>query len=188
MVFNGLLWEERPSFYTRSDLSFRLHYYVRASSMFWSRPLYQTVDLNKPIPSVGSLCGTRWKITHMLSLLNREKFVGDENEVIRSRANILAENIFWSGAILIALVTNSDPQHFKTYRLLWLDCCWCTLFGRRLVSPRTETMLVWSPANVELCSQRQRGILADVFPALGKRPLDLQRTCTYNRVREQKRI
>ena len=44
-----------------------------------------------------------------------------------------------------------------------------------------EAVAQWSPALVEQCAQRQREILADVWPALRPGGLLIYSTCTYNR-------
>lgn len=44
-----------------------------------------------------------------------------------------------------------------------------------------EAVAQWSPALVEQCAQRQREILADVWPALRPGGLLVYSTCTYNR-------
>ena len=49
-------------------------------------------------------------------------------------------------------------------------------------------MQEWSPENVELCSQRQRRILSDVFPALKQNGILIYSTCTYNRKENEENL
>ena len=44
-----------------------------------------------------------------------------------------------------------------------------------------EALAQWSEANVELCSARQRRILADVWPALSENGYLIYSTCTFNK-------
>ena len=87
-------------------------YYVQeASSMFLEQALKQTVNLHQPLKILDLCAAPGGKSTHILSLINRESLLVS-NEVIRSRASILSENIQKWG-YPNALVTNNDPADFR---------------------------------------------------------------------------
>jgi 16S rRNA C967 or C1407 C5-methylase (RsmB/RsmF family) len=63
-----------------------------ASSMFLEQALKQTVDLSQPLKVLDLCAAPGGKSTHLLSLISKESLLVS-NEVIRSRANILTDNI-----------------------------------------------------------------------------------------------
>jgi NOL1/NOP2/fmu family ribosome biogenesis protein len=102
------------------------------------------------------------------------------NEVIRSRANILCENVQKWGCSNV-LVSQNDPAQFKNlngfFDLIVVDAP-CS--GEGLFRKEPGAISEWSLANVELCSLRQKRILADVFPAIKQNGILVYCTCTYN--------
>ena len=102
------------------------------------------------------------------------------NEVIRTRANILAENITkWGNPNTV--VTNNDPQQigklqgFFDFILVDAPCS-----GEGMFRKDEGATSEWSIDNVKLCKERQQRILADIWPALKTEGLLLYSTCTYN--------
>lgn len=120
------------------------------------------------------------KSTHLASLLGRNSLLVS-NEVIKSRAVILADNIAKWGAENV-VVTNNDPADFGAFEeqfdIIVVDAP-CS--GEGLFRKEPEAVAEWSPANVELCAQRQRRILADIWPALAPGGYLVYSTCTYNK-------
>jgi NOL1/NOP2/fmu family ribosome biogenesis protein len=103
------------------------------------------------------------------------------NEVIRNRANILQENIVkWGGVGVV--VTSNDPhalgrlENYFDVILVDAPCSGSGLFRRD-----PEALKEWSMDNIKLCSQRQRRILADSWPALRQDGLLIYSTCSYSR-------
>jgi 16S rRNA C967 or C1407 C5-methylase (RsmB/RsmF family) len=88
------------------------------------------------------------------------------NEVIKSRAAVLVENITKWGSDHV-IVTNNDPSHFQSlpgyFDVMVIDAP-CS--GSGLFRKDPDAVNEWSEDNVQLCSQRQQRILADVLPAL----------------------
>lgn len=154
-------------------------YVQEASSLFLEQVLKQTVDLTKPL-RVLDLCAALYgKSTHLLSLLSSDSLL-ISNEVIRARAQILWENIQKWGHLNV-IVTNSDPsafQQLKGYFDVILVDAPCS--GEGLFRKDAEACQEWSEENVNLCSQRQRRILNDVWPALKENGILIYSTCTYN--------
>ncbi|MEK6780319.1 MAG: rRNA methyltransferase [Bacteroidota bacterium] len=170
---------ERPIFTLDPLLHAGVYYVQEASSMFLEQAFLQTVDQNNPI-NVLDLCGAPGgKSTHLLSLMNTQSLLVS-NEVIRSRAFILSENIQKWG-YHNAVVTHNDPEDFQKlpgfFDLIIVDAP-CS--GEGLFRKDPDAMKEWSTENVELCSKRQRRILNDVWPALKQNGILIYSTCTYN--------
>ena len=183
----GYYLNERPSFTLDPSFHAGAYYVQEASSMFLEQAVTRSVDLNKSIRALDLCAAPGGKSTHILSLLNHESLL-ISNEVIRTRANILAENTLkWGNSNCI--VTNSDPQHFQKltgyFDLIVVDAP-CS--GEGLFRKEPEAMQEWSPANVELCSQRQKRILSDIFPALKQNGILIYSTCTYNRLENEENL
>lgn len=169
----------RPSF-TLDPLFHAGSYYVQeASSMFLEQALRQSVDLHQPLHILDLCAAPGGKSTHILSLINRDSLLVS-NEVIRSRASILSENIQKWG-YPNALVTNNDPADFKKlagfFDVMVIDAP-CS--GEGLFRKDAHAMDEWSPQAVQLCAGRQKRILADAWDALKENGILIYCTCTYN--------
>ena len=170
----GYYLETRPSF-TFDPLFHAGCYYVQeASSMFLEQALKQTVDLSQPLKVLDLCAAPGGKSTHLLSLISKESLLVS-NEVIRSRANILTDNIMKWGCSNV-IVTNNDPRDFQRienyFDVIVVDapCSGSGLFRRD-----PDAIEEWSEQNVALCSQRQQRILADILPALKNQGYSSQR-------------
>ena len=175
----GYYLETRPSF-TFDPLFHAGCYYVQeASSMFLEQALKQTLNLSQPLKVLDLCAAPGGKSTHLLSLISKESLLVS-NEVIRSRANILTDNIVkWDCSNVI--VTNNDPRDFQRlenyFDMIVVDapCSGSGLFRRD-----PEAIEEWSGQNVALCSQRQQRILADILPALKNDGVLIYSTCSYS--------
>lgn len=147
--------------------------------MFLEQVFNQVIDLKAPLNVLDLSAAPGGKSTHILSLLNNRSLLVS-NEVIRSRASILAENIQkWGHANVV--VTNNDPKDFQSlpgfFDVIVIDAP-CS--GEGLFRKDADAMNEWSPDNVALCSSRQKRIVADVWPALKENGILIYSTCTYN--------
>src|SRR6187397_310436 len=89
---HGFYLTTRPSF-TFDPLFHAGCYYVQeASSMFLEQALKQSIDLSRPLRILDLCAAPGGKSTHILSLISKDSLLV-ANEVIRSRANILNDNI-----------------------------------------------------------------------------------------------
>lgn len=120
------------------------------------------------------------KTTHLASLLGKDSLLVS-NEVIKSRAVVLADNVAKWGTDNI-VVTNNDPSDFGAFEgyfnLVVVDAP-CS--GEGLFRKDSQAVEEWSPANVNLCAQRQQRILADIWPAVAPGGYLVYSTCTYNK-------
>ncbi|MBC7874043.1 MAG: RsmF rRNA methyltransferase first C-terminal domain-containing protein [Ferruginibacter sp.] len=181
----GYYLESRPSF-TFDPLFHAGCYYVQeASSMFLEQALKQTIDLSKPVKILDLCAAPGGKSTHIHSLISKDSLLVS-NEVIRSRANVLKDNIIKWGCENV-IVTNNDPKDFSRlenyFDVIVADapCSGSGLFRRD-----PGAIEEWSDNNVELCSQRQQRILADCWPALKKNGVLIYSTCSYSRQEDEK--
>lgn len=183
----GQYLHERPKFTLDPTFHAGAYYVQEASSMFLEQALKQTVDLSQKLRVLDISAAPGGKSTHLLSLLSPESLLVS-NEVIRSRASILAENIQkWGHSNVI--VTNNDPEDFTRltgfFDVIVVDAP-CS--GEGLFRKDPEAVKEWSPENVELCFKRQRRILADLWPALKENGILIYSTCTYNKLENEENI
>ena len=160
----GRYLSERPSF-TLDPLFHAGAYYVQeASSMFLWHALKETIgpDTKKKVLDLCAAPGG--KSTLLASYFTDGLIIA--NEVIKQRAAVLVENITKWGTDQV-IVTNNDPSHFQSlpgyFDVMVIDAP-CS--GSGLFRKDPGAVDEWSEANVQLCSQRQQRILADVLPAL----------------------
>jgi 16S rRNA C967 or C1407 C5-methylase (RsmB/RsmF family)/NOL1/NOP2/fmu family ribosome biogenesis protein len=180
----GYYLSERPSF-TFDPLFHAGCYYVQeASSMFLEQAIVQTTDLTKPLKVLDLCAAPGGKSTHLQSLLSKNSLLVT-NEVIRTRVNILKDNIIkWGGGNVV--VTHNDPRDIgkleNYFDIMVVDapCSGSGLFRRE-----PDAMDEWSLDNVALCSQRQQRILADAWPALKKGGLLVYSTCSYSKEEDE---
>lgn len=180
----GFYLEQRPSF-TFDPLFHAGTYYVQeASSMFLEQALKQTVDLTKPLKVLDLCASPGGKSTHIQSLISKDSLLVS-NDVIRSRANVLKDNIIKWGCENV-VVTNNDPKDFSKlenyFDVIVVDapCSGSGLFRRD-----AEAIEEWSDNNVALCSQRQQRVLADVWPALKENGILIYSTCSYSKEEDE---
>ncbi len=175
----GRYLSERPSFTLDPRFHAGAYYVQEASSMLLEQALVQSSDLTTPLRALDLSAAPGGKSTHILSLINSESLL-IANEVIRSRASILSENIQKWGRPNV-LVTCNDPKDFQKlegyFDIIVIDAP-CS--GEGLFRKDPDAMNEWSSDNVQLCSSRQRRILNDVLPSLKENGILIYSTCTFN--------
>ena len=175
----GYYLNERPSF-TLDPLFHAGAYYVQeASSMFLEELIKQTCDTTMPLQVLDLCAAPGGKSTLIQSVISPQSLLVS-NEVIKTRVNILAENITKWGAANV-VVTSNDAKDFQRlpafFDLIVVDAP-CS--GSGLFRKDPEAINEWSLNNVALCSQRQQRILADVMPALKPGAILIYATCSYS--------
>lgn len=180
----GYYLSERPSFTFDPYFHAGAYYVQEASSMFLEEAVRQTVDLTAPLKVLDLCAAPGGKSTLLQGILSDESLLVS-NEVIKPRANLLADNITRWGAENV-VVTNNDPRDFARledlFDLVVVDapCSGSGLFRRD-----PEAIGEWSQENVMLCSQRQQRILADAIPALKPGGVLIYSTCSYAREEDE---
>lgn len=177
---------ERPVF-TLDPLLHAGAYYVQEASSMFLEQVVNRVYQGEAWRVLDLSAAPGGKSTHLLSLLGEASLLVS-NDVIRSRAVVLAENIQkWGYANVV--VTNNDPENFQRlpgfFDMVVVDAP-CS--GEGLFRKDADAMDEWSPDNVALCSRRQRRILADVWPALKEDGILVYSTCTYNRQENEENL
>lgn len=175
----GRYLSERPRF-TLDPLFHAGAYYVQeASSMLIEQAYRQFIDASKSIKALDLCAAPGGKSTLLASLLKPEDLLLS-NEVIQTRAGILVENMTRWGQ-MNTWVSNNDPKDFKRlegfFDLMLVDAP-CS--GSGLWRKDNKAIEEWSPANVNLCKERQQRILSDALPALKKDGLLIYATCSFS--------
>ncbi len=176
----GCYLEQRPVF-TLDPLFHAGAYYVQeASSMFVEHAFRSLVQRQEAPLRILDLCAAPGGKSTLLASLLRTDDLLIANEVIQTRAAILAENLTRWGQ-MNTWVSNNDPKDFARlpgyFDVMLVDAP-CT--GSGLWRKDEEAVDEWSAEHVKLCSERQKRILADVMPALKPGGILLYATCSYS--------
>ena len=192
----GHYLSQRPVF-TLDPLFHAGGYYVQEASSMYMELVAQAIEgdfasrasageeqgekfFEKRLAALDLCAAPGGKSTHLASLLSGDSLLVS-NEVIKSRAVILADNIAKWGTENV-VVTNNDPADFGTFEeqfdIIVVDAP-CS--GEGLFRKDPQAVQEWSPANVNLCAQRQQRILSDIWPALKRGGYLVYSTCTYNK-------
>lgn len=175
---DGYFLEKRPSFTLDPIFHSGAYYVQEASSMFVEQAFRQIEHGSGRI--VLDLCAAPGgKSTHLLSLIDSGGLLVS-NEVIRSRVSVLDENIRkWGHQNVV--ICNNDPADFSDleglFDVILVDAP-CS--GEGLFRRDASAIQQWSIDNTNLCSTRQRRILADIWPSLKNDGYLIYSTCTFN--------
>jgi 16S rRNA C967 or C1407 C5-methylase (RsmB/RsmF family)/NOL1/NOP2/fmu family ribosome biogenesis protein len=175
---SGYYLKTRPSFTLDPLFHSGCYYPQEASGMFLGHIVEQTTDLNESLRVLDLCAAPGGKSTLLSGIIGADSLLV-ANETIRSRASILAETITKCGSVN-TLVTQNDPVAFAVlegyFDLIVVDAP-CSGEGMF----RTEIALKeWSESNTNHCSERQKRILSDIWPALKENGLLIYSTCTFN--------
>ena len=185
---------ERPSF-TLDPLFHAGAYYVQEASSMYVGVLFEGAKAAL-LDGAGRASGLRvldlcaapgGKTTQLLSHLDAASMLV-ANEVVPSRATILAENVARWGCSNVA-VTSSDPAAFGPLRGFFdIAVVDAPCSGEGMFRKDERAVAEWSPANVQLCAARQRRILADFWPSLVAGGFLIYSTCTFNRQEDEDNV
>ncbi len=175
----GYYLPERPIF-TLDPLFHAGRYYVQeASSMFVAHAIKVLGLHERPLIALDLCAAPGGKSTLLNTYLHRDSLL-IANELIKARATVLADNLIrWGHSNTI--VSNNDPsafRHLPGYIDLMLVDAPCS--GSGMFRKDRQAINEWSEAVVQLCSERQRRILADSLPALREGGILLYSTCSYS--------
>jgi 16S rRNA C967 or C1407 C5-methylase (RsmB/RsmF family)/NOL1/NOP2/fmu family ribosome biogenesis protein len=182
----GFYLENRPSF-TLDPWFHGGAYYVQEPGSMFLEQAFQSVNSKKQA-TILDLCGAPGgKSTHLLSLLGPEDILVT-NEVIRSRALILQENIQkWGYSNVV--VTNSDPREFarlkNVFDIVVVDAP-CS--GEGMFRKDPNAIEEWSVNNTLLCASRQKRIISDAWECLKPGGYLIYSTCTYNSAENEENL
>ncbi len=173
---------DRPLF-TADPLFHAGAYYVQeASSMFLWQVLEQWVEKDSLVLDLSAAPGG--KSTLISQFLSENGFLVS-NEIVKSRAFILAENMIKWGNDNV-LVSNNSPKDFQklpsSFDVVVVDAP-CS--GEGMFRKDTGAIHEWSEGNVQMCAERQRDILTDVWDTLKTGGILIYSTCTYNQAENE---
>jgi 16S rRNA C967 or C1407 C5-methylase (RsmB/RsmF family)/NOL1/NOP2/fmu family ribosome biogenesis protein len=174
----GFYLETRPSFTLDPLFHSGCYYPQEASGMFLEQVFKQVVSADGYIRALD-LCGAPGgKSTHLSSLIGSRGLLVS-NEVIKTRASVLSENITKWG-VTNTLVTQNDASAFSElegfFDVILVDAP-CSGEG---MFRDTVAVNEWSEENTIHCSERQKRILTDIWPALNANGILIFSTCTFN--------
>jgi len=183
---SGFYLESRPSFTSDPLFHAGCYYPQEASGMFLEQIFRQLL----PVPAnikVLDLCGAPGgKSTHLSSLIGKDNLLVT-NEVIASRASVLSENVTKWG-LSNTIVTQSDPSAFGRlpdfFDVILVDapCSGEGMFRDPVAVGE------WSESAAMLCSDRQKRILANVWPSLKPGGILIYSTCTFNPAENEENV
>jgi 16S rRNA C967 or C1407 C5-methylase (RsmB/RsmF family)/NOL1/NOP2/fmu family ribosome biogenesis protein len=175
----GFYLRERPTFTLDPLFHAGVYYVQEASSMFLEEVMKQAIDLQKPLRILDLCAAPGGKSTLLQSLISPSSLLVS-NEVIKSRASTLTENIIKWGASNVVVTNNNskDFQRLENYFDVIVVDAPCS--GSGLFRKEPLAIVEWSDKNVMLCSQRQQNILTDVMPALKQSGMLIYSTCSYS--------
>lgn len=181
----GYYLNKRPLF-TADPLFHAGAYYVQeASSMFLQQALEQLVSKDSTVLDLSAAPGG--KSTLISQFLAENGFLV-ANEIIRSRAHILTENMIKWGNDNV-FVSNNAPSDFKKlpgfFDVIVVDAP-CS--GEGMFRKDKGAVNEWSVQNVMMCATRQKDILTDVWDSLKTDGLLVYSTCTYNRDENEENV
>jgi 16S rRNA C967 or C1407 C5-methylase (RsmB/RsmF family)/NOL1/NOP2/fmu family ribosome biogenesis protein len=162
-------------------------YYPQEASSMFTGEVFRQVTAGMGDLRVLDLCGAPGgKSTHLSALIGDRGFLV-ANEVIRSRAAVLAENITKWG-LGNTVVTQNDPSAFASlpsfFDVIVADapCSGEGMFRNHVAVHE------WSLQNARLCSERQRRIVMEAWPALKPGGILIYSTCTFNPAENEENI
>ena len=176
---NAFYLKERPVF-TLDPLFHAGGYYPQdASSMFIDHIIHKLEIGSKPVYALDLCAAPGGKSTLLNSSLHPDSLL-IANEIIKTRVNILQDNLTKWGNVN-TVVTNNDPSAFDRlpgyFDIMVVDAP-CS--GSGMFRKDADAIDEWSEANVKLCSERQQRILAESIASLKTGGYLLYSTCSYS--------
>ncbi|MBO7111713.1 MAG: rRNA cytosine-C5-methyltransferase [Bacteroidaceae bacterium] len=177
--------DHRPQF-TMDPLLHQGCYYVQeASSMFLAHALKRCVSC--PVRALDLCAAPGGKSTLLAGLLPEGSLL-ISNEIQRSRAQILAENMVKWGRAGVMVTCNSPKQIGESSLMFDLIAVDAPCSGEGMFRKDEGAIRDWSVANVEMCAARQKEIIESIWPALKPGGYMIYSTCTFNRQEDEDNV
>ena len=177
--------DHRPQF-TMDPLLHQGCYYVQeASSMFLAQALRKCV--NGPVKALDLCAAPGGKSTLLAQLLPNDSLLIC-NEIQRSRAQILAENMVKWGCPGVMVTCNTPKQIGESSLMFDVISVDAPCSGEGMFRKDEGAIADWSIENVEMCAARQRQIIEDIWPALKPGGYLIYSTCTFNRYEDEDNV
>lgn len=181
----GFYLKERPNFTFDPLLHAGAYYVQEASSMFVYHVLKQYV--HAPVVMLDLCAAPGGKTTCAMSALP----VGSRlysNEPIRTRAQILSENVQKYGHKNI-VVTNNYPKDYRKSGMMFdVILCDVPCSGEGMFRKDANAIQEWSLQHVAQCQQLQRSIVEEAWQCLRTGGLLIYSTCTFNKHENEENV
>lgn len=176
-------WEKNGYYYEESDRPGK-HPFHEAGVYYIQEPsamLPVTLLDVKPGERILDLCAAPGGKSTQIAAAMEGSGILISNEINPQRAKILAENMERMG-VKNAIVVNHEPAHllnrFPAYFDKILVDAPCS--GEGMFRKNEEAIKEWSPENVEMCAERQDGILEIAAAMLHPGGRIVYSTCTFS--------
>jgi len=185
----GHYLSSRPSFSFDPLFHAGCYYVQEASSMFLWQAVKEVVRQlgDRPLTVLDLCAAPGGKSTLLVDALPAGSVLV-VNEVVRQRANILEENMTKWGTPSV-IVASADPSQIgrlkSTFDFILTDVP-CS--GEGMFRKEEDALSGWGPGNVDMCADRQRTILEQIWPALKPGGCLVYSTCTYNRQEDEENV
>lgn len=183
---DGYYLAERPSFTLDPLFHAGAYYPQEASGMFLEQVIRQVVHDKEKLKILDLCAAPGGKSTHLSSLTGPDSVIV-ANDVIKPRADILAENhIKWG--LSNTMVTQSDPSAFETLKgffdIILVDAPYS---GEGMFRNKTA-IREWSIDKAIHCASRQKRVLMDIWSALKENGILIYSTCTFNSAENEENV
>ncbi len=174
----GYWLDERPSFTLDPDFHAGRYYVQEASSQFVGHIVAACGGAEGG--RVLDLCAAPGGKTTLYSTLAGRDGLVVANEIVRSRAAVLADNVRKWGLGNVAVTVNDPSQIARLEGWFDVVAVDAPCSGEGMFRKSEQARAEWSEVNVALCADRQRAILREAWRALRPGGLLLYSTCTFN--------
>lgn len=160
------------------------YYMQEAGSMVLHAACTQLFAENRDLTVLDLCAAPGGKSTLLLDFLGEEGVLVS-NEIIRSRVNVLKENLNrWgaSNSIITSIDASVMGQAEELFDFIVVDAP-CS--GEGMFRKDQESRKEWSKEHVQLCHLRQVRILEDIWPALKPGGFLFYSTCTFNQTENE---
>lgn len=182
---NAVYLDHRPQFTLDPLIHMGCYYVQEASSMFLEQAVRKCVS--GPVKALDLCAAPGGKSTLLASLLPEGSLLVS-NEIQRSRAQILAENMTKWGRTGVMVTCNTPKQIGQSTLMFDLIAVDAPCSGEGMFRKDEGAVTDWSLQNVEMCALRQRQIIEDIWPALKPGGYLIYSTCTFNRHEDEDNV
>ncbi len=185
---DGRYLAQRPSFIADPLFHAGAYYVQESSSMFLHHVLKQILSQENRAVKVLDLCAAPGGKSTLINSLLSENDLLVSNEIIRSRVDVLDENLMRWGQPNV-FISNNDPKDFTSLKaffdIILVDAP-CS--GEGMFRKDKKAIDEWSESNVVLCAARQQRIVDDILPALKPGGFLIYSTCTFNQLENEENV
>lgn len=181
----GYTLPKRPEFTLDPMLHAGAYYVQEASSMYLEHIIKKYVD--GKVYALDLCAAPGGKSTHLAGLLTPDSLLVS-NEIMPQRANVLNENLTKWGNVN-TIVTNNKPSDFgKAGSMFDLIVTDVPCSGEGMFRKEPKAVEDWSLQAVQMCAERQRSILTDIWDTLKEGGLLIYSTCTFNNAEDDDNV